>query len=160
MQTQTNLFYSKVLTLKFNLCDLNHVFKYSRSVCQVVDKAILRLVPTGERVTWSPCCPLLCPASWQGSSPDSRLLPLEEKAALNQRGGALLALRGLETDWKHGNTPGRRTSFPVTKLSGQIECACGTDRKPSSASTWHSFTGNLSSGNRIFSGRRVCRFQL
>lgn len=131
MSADTNLFYPKVLTPKFNLCDLNHVFKDSRSVCQDVDKAILWLVPTGERVTWSPCSPLLCPASWQSSPPDSRpFLSSGGEGSIESERGALLALWGLETDGKHGNTPGRGASFLVIKLSGQIKCACGTDRKP------------------------------
>ena len=49
------------LTLTCKSCDLNHVFKYSRSVCQVVEQATLWSVPGGEGVTWTPCYLLLCP---------------------------------------------------------------------------------------------------
>lgn len=48
MSADINLLYPKILTLKFNFCDLNHVSKYSRRICQVVDKIVLWLVPRGD----------------------------------------------------------------------------------------------------------------
>lgn len=55
-------------------------------------------------------------------APHSRLSPLEEKDSPESNEGGLLALRALETDWKHGTTPRREgASFLVIKLSGQIQ---------------------------------------
>ena len=38
MGSGINLLYPKVSSLKFNFCDLNHIFKHSRGLGQVVDK--------------------------------------------------------------------------------------------------------------------------
>lgn len=119
MSADTHLFYPKALTLKFNLCDLIHVFKYSRSVCQVVDKAILWLVSTGERewpgVHAAPSCAL-----HPGKAPLLILGPCLWKSRqhwIRERGppGTKRPGNRLETwkhSWKRSQLPGYQAVWP------------------------------------------------
>lgn len=122
MSAGINLFYCKVSSLKFNFCALNHVFKHSRTVCQVVDKQSFARCLEGRAGDLESTLPP--PGPWILAEFSSRALVL----ASGRKRQHWIGWRwppGSKNpgniDWKRRSTLGRGgAGFLVIELSGQI----------------------------------------